>query len=347
MGIQNCITEPCDLLDEKGCLTHPGYATLPLWRYDRNKIKAARHRIKEWDYYYVVAPEQGFGITFTIADLGYIGMAAVCWLDFRNKTSCQVDTLSFFPMGRLNLPSASDSGRTRFENKRLSMDFEVNNGDRHLMFETHGFNDDKSPRRLKGDILLSPARDADSMVIATSWKENPKAFYYNHKINCMAAKGVVTMGDTRYEFKPGEAFGGLDWGRGYWTYKNRWYWGSASGMLDKESFGWNIGYGFSDRTPASENMVFYKGVAHKLADIFFEMDDQDYMKPWKISSSDHRFEMDFIPLLDRHSAFDLKLIKSIQHQVFGHFTGKVTLDNGTILPVKDFFGFAEDVLNWW
>jgi len=35
----------------------------------------------------------------------------------------------------------------------------------------------------------------------------------------MAAKGVVTMGDTRYEFKPGDAFAGLDWGRGYWTYK--------------------------------------------------------------------------------------------------------------------------------
>jgi len=289
MGIHNRITEPCDLLDENGCLTNPGYATLPLWRYDRKKIKAAGHRIKEWDYYYVVAPEQGFGITFTIADLGYIGMAAVCWLDFRKKTSCQVDTLSFFPMGRLNLPLASDSGRTRFENKKLSMCFYVDNGYRHLMFETHGFSDDKSGRRLKGDILLSPAQDADSM----------------------AAKGVVTMGDTRYEVKPGDAFAGLDWGRGYWTYKNLWYWGSASGMLGKESFGWNIGYGFSDRTPASENMVFYKGVAHKLADILFEMDDQDYMKPWKISSSDNRFEMDFIPLLDRQSAVDFKLIKSI------------------------------------
>lgn len=102
MGPQNRITEPCDLLDANGHLIHPGYATRPLWRYDRKKIKAPRHRIKEWDYYYALALEQG---------------------------------------------------------------------------------------ELKGDILLTRAGD-DDMVIATSWKENPKAFYYNHKINGMDAEGI-------------------------------------------------------------------------------------------------------------------------------------------------------------
>ena len=342
MDPQNRITEPCDLLDANGHLIHPGYATRPLWRYDRKKIKAPRHRIKEWDYYYVLDPEQGVGITFTIADLGYVGLAAVCWLDFKQKTSSQFETLSFFPMGGLNLPPASNSGVTRFGNKKLSMGFEVTREGRRLTFETHG----KNQGELKGNILLTRAGD-DDMVIATSWKENPKAFYYNHKINCMHAQGWVTQGSRQYEFKPGTAFGGLDWGRGNWTYKNRWYWGSASGMLDKEPLGWNLGYGFSDRSPASENMVFYKGAAHKLDEIVFHLDVKDYMKPWKISSSDNRFEMDFIPLLDRESAFDYKLMKSIQHQVFGHFTGRMILDDGTILKVKDFFGFAEDVLNWW
>ncbi len=77
------------------------------------------------------------------------------------------------------------------------------------------------------------------------------------------------------------------------------------------------------------------------------MDSVTVPLPWKIYSSDNRFDMDFIPLLDRESAFDFKLMKSIQHQVFGHFTGRITLDDGTVLRVKDFFGFAEDVLNWW
>ena len=41
------------------------------------------------------------------------------------------------------------------------------------------------------------------------------------------------------------------------------------------------------------------------------------------------------------------LFKTIQHQVFGNFSGKVILDDGTELEVDNFPGFAEDVLNWW
>ncbi|MCY1039564.1 DUF2804 family protein, partial [Staphylococcus nepalensis] len=34
-----------------------------------------------------------------------------------------------------------------------------------------------------------------------------------------------------------------------------------------------------------------------------------------------------------------------QHQVFGKFYGKVTLDDGTIIEITDFMGFAEKVEN--
>jgi len=347
MESQSRITKPCDLLDENGFVINPGYATAPLWQYDRKKIKAGWHRIKEWDYYSVLAPEKGYGITFTLADLGYIGIAAICWLDFRKNSYQQVDTLSFLPKGGTCLPATSLSGTSCFKDRKLSLNFDVSDTLRHLSFETKDFTDDVGNKGLKGEIRLGQDPDMDSMAIATSWPENRKAFYYNHKINCMPAQGRVSIGGTNYEFLPGESFGAIDWGRGNWTYKNRWYWGSASGRLDGEAFGWNIGYGFSDRSAASENMIFYKGKAHKLDRVTFHMNTQDYMQPWKITSSDHRFEMDFTPVLDRQSSFDFKLLKSIQHQVFGHFTGYVTLDDGSVLKVNKFFGFAEDVLNWW
>lgn len=344
---QHRITEPCDLLSDKGHLINPGYAVHPFWRYNRKRIKAGWHRIKEWDYYAVIAPERGYGITFTIADLGYIGMAAVCWLDFQKKTSCQVDTLSFLPRGGIGLPATSELGLSSFSDKKLTLSFDVSRNVRLLSFETDEFVDDKGEKGLKGKILLSQDPEMDSMVIATSWEENRKAFYYNRKINCMPAEGRVIIGGTKYDFTPGTSFGALDWGRGNWTYKNRWYWGSASGLLDGEPFGWNLGYGFSDRSVATENMVFYKNKAHKLDQVTFHMNTDDYMQPWKITSNDGRFEMDFVPLLDRASSFDFKLLKSVQHQVFGHFSGRVVLDDGTALNVTEFLGFAEDVLNWW
>jgi len=177
--------------------------------------------------------------------------------------------------------------------------------------------------------------------------ENRQAFYYNRKINCMPAGGGFTIGDRRYTYAPERDFGALDWGRGNWTYKNRWYWGSASGHTGGHSLGWNIGYGFSDRSPASENTLFVDGVAHKLAEVTFHMDESDYTRPWRFSSSDGRFEMQFTPIVDRDANINLGLIRSVQHQVFGYFSGTVILDDGTALVVDQFLGFAEDVLNWW
>ena len=117
-------------------------------------------------------------------------------------------------------------------------------------------------------------------------------------------------------------------------------------------FGWNLGYGFGDTSAASENMLFHAGTAHKLSGIKFEIPGEAegkerYTEPWKFTSDDGRFEADFVPVLDRASCTDVKLIKSDQHQVFGRFTGKAVLDNGTVVEFADFPGFAEKVSNKW
>ena len=115
--------------------------------------------------------------------------------------------------------------------------------------------------------------------------------------------------------------------------------------------GFNIGYGFGDTSAASENMLFYNGAAHKLSQISFEipMKDgkEDYLKPWRFTSDDGRFELDFLPVIDRASCTDFKILKSDQHQVFGRFSGTVILDDGTPITIKDLFGFAEKVENKW
>ena len=94
-------------------------------------------------------------------------------------------------------------------------------------------------------------------------------------------------------------------------------------------------------------MIFSDGKAHKLGEIEFIFDPNDFLKPWKITSSDNRFEMDFEPIIDRNSATNLLFIKSVQHQVFGYFSGFLILDNGEKIEIERLLGFAEDVLNWW
>ena len=218
--------------------------------------------------------------------------------------------------------------------------FTIENGQRHISCHFENFHENKP---FSCEITLAQP-DMDTMVIATPW-DKKHAFYYNQKINCMRASGYMEYDGKRYEFHPETDFGTLDWGRGVWTYDNTWFWGSGNTDINGNSFGFNIGYGFGNTTAASENILFWNGKAHKLDDITFHIPETGYTDPWKFTSSDGRFEMDFIPVLDRAANLDYKVIVSDQHQVFGRMSGKAVLDDGTVIEVRDMMCFAEKVHN--
>lgn len=334
------VTTSHKLLDEKGLLIEPGWAKSLVWKYDRNDIMMPKFRIKEWDYYAVLSKD--FGVAFTMSDDGYIGLQSASFLDFTVPCEHTETILDFFPMGKLKLPSDSSEGSCIYHKKgRLDMTFTLSPGKRHIKCDFKKFDGSKD---LYVDITLEQP-PMDTMVIATPWKENPKCFYYNQKINCMRASGTVVYGGKKYEFNPETDFGTLDWGRGVWTYDNTWFWGSGNGVVEGKPFGFNIGYGFSDRTSASENMIFYDGKAHKLDDVEFHIPASGYTDPWKITSSDGRFEMYFVPIIDRSAKIDAKVIITDQHQVFGKMSGKAVLDDGTVLEIKDLLCFNEQVHN--
>lgn len=345
--MQNEIRSPIPLLDRNGKIQEQGWARQPYWLYDRKSVKASPLRIKEWDYYSILSSDGRFGLTLTMSDLGYAGLFAVCFLDFEACAYHQVDTLSVMPLGRTGFPSGSDEGRIAFADKKLRLEFVYANGIRRLSFSAPGLRNTHGDAGIEGTVELAQGPELESMNIATSWTENRKAFYLNRKITCMPASGGFTIGKRRYDFDPAKDSGGLDWGRGRWTYENRWYWSSISAHVSGVPFGWNLGYGFSDRTPASENALFYAGKAHKLADVAFHIDTGDYTKPWRIVSSDGRLDMDFKPLVDRKSLTTIGPIKSVQHQVFGEFTGTAILDDGQKVDLVSILGFAEDVFNRW
>ena len=339
------ITEAIPLLDEKGNLTKAGYAKKLLPVYDRSKVKGGKTRLKEWDYYYV--GNETFGVALTIADNSYMGLDSISFLWFGDEPwEITKGPIRLFPMGKTNLPSTSEAGVTSIFGKGYEMVFRVEEGKRTLTAHMDDFKDGQPI-----DIHITLTNEPEeSMVICTPF-EKEAHFYYNQKINCMRAKGSVKLGGELYTMEPETSFGVLDWGRGVWTYHNTWYWGSASGLHDGVDFGFNIGYGFGDTSAASENMLFYNGKAHKLSQVTFEipMKDgkEDYLKPWKFTSDDGRFEMDFEPIINRQSLTNLKLLKSLQNQVFGRFTGTAVLDDGMVLEIKNLIGFAEKVENAW
>ena len=334
------VTEVHRLLDENGSLVEPGWSKSLVQIYDRNDIKKRKTRIKEWDYYYVMLNSAGLVLCMTVADLGYIGLHSVSIIDMKNGFANTESQIEVMPLGKRNMPSSSAEGDVKFRNNKAAIEFLHVDGGRLLRMNYPSYNKGKG---IRCNIKLTD-EPKDSMVIATPWDSDPQAFYYNQKINCMRAHGKMEYDGVTFELNPDTDFGGLDWGRGVWTYDNVWYWGSGSGQLDGVPFGFNIGYGFGNTAAASENVVFYNGVANKLDDITFNI-SENYTDPWTFTSSDGRFEMDFVPVVDRADKLDLKIVQTEQHQVFGKMTGFVILDDGTKLEIKDFPCFAEKVHN--
>ncbi|MDZ3831094.1 MAG: DUF2804 domain-containing protein [Sphingopyxis sp.] len=330
------------LHDQAGRLRDPGYATREVRRYDRAAIAADPVRIKEWDYYCIL--DADCGLALTVADNGYVGFLGVSWMDLRRKSFVNHGALVPEPMGRMVLPASADSGDIVQVQQGVELAFRHERGGRRLTVHAPDFGDGVG---LSGEVWLDqPAMDR--MVIATPFPDDPHAFYYNQKINCMPASGRVKVGGEYHDFTPEKAFAVLDWGRGVWTYDNIWYWGSASGMVDGRSFGFNIGYGFGDTSAASENMLFVDGRAHKLDQVTFHLPDGALdASPWRFSSNDGRFELGFRPAVNRWDKVDAGLVKTEQDQLFGWYSGTVLLDDGTPLAVRDLPGFAEKVWNRW
>lgn len=345
MSQQHEILRSAPLLNASGDLAEPGWARSLLPVYRRSDIRVSPMRIKEWDYYLIT--DGHVGLALTIADNGYMGLDSVSFLDFDEGWEQTKSPMRLFPMGKTGLPESSADGASEIARGGYAMAFYHEDGARRLSFHMDRFLDGDA---IEGIVTLSGAPE-ESMVIATPF-DKPGHFYYNQKINCMRASGWIELGGARVELDPKTWFAVLDWGRGVWTYHNTWYWGSASGEVDGVPFGWNIGYGFGNTAAASENVLFYDGRIHKLGTVEFHIPKDEkgrnaYLNVWNFTSDDNRFYMDFTPVLDRSALTSAIIIKSDQHQVFGRFTGRVTLDDGTVLPVRDFFGFAEKVENKW
>ena len=345
MAIQKRLT-PGELLDEKGFLKEAGYATSLVRRYDRSAIRGGKLRIKEWDYYCII--DGDVVLALTIADNSYMSMDSVSLLNLRTGFQHTWSAMGAMSLGKRGFPATSVKGDVAVEKPAYALRFENDGQKRVLTVRVDDFMEDQP---LTARMVLTDAPQ-DSMVIATPFPGKKTAVYYNQKINCLRAEGDINFDGEKYLFSPETATAVLDWGRGVWTYKNTWYWGSASGYVGGVPFGMNLGYGFGDTSAASENMLFYNGRAHKLNQIDFGIpqthDGRDaFMSPWNITSSDGRLTLTFTPVMDRASRTNALIIESDQHQVFGRFDGKAVLDDGTELTIENLTGFAEKVRNRW
>ena len=341
MGKHTEITEPSPLFNKDGTLIQRGWARKPIVTYNKEYIGKGWSRIKEWDHYSILNKE--FGFQLTIGDIGYLTQMSYVWLDFTKKEREDNSTMKFFTKSTLLPQSSLNDHLIDFPTDKFNATIEKKGNKRVL-----NINDEKFlGKGIKGTINLNDNPNWDNTVVVTGYKDDPKQFYYNHKINMMPAEGIISIGDQSYHFDPDTSFGLMDWGRGIWPYKTHWLWGSACGMVDGVPIAFNIGYGFGDLSTHTENIIFYEGRAHKIDEVIFHHEDRDPTKPWKFTSNDNRFNMTLKPIIPHKEKLNFGIIYLNSSLLHGHYSGEIILDNGEKLKIKELLGHAEDIYWRW
>lgn len=341
MGRQNEITNPSDVFNKDGFLMQRGWARKPILNYNKDNIGKGWTRIKEWDHYSVLNKE--FGLQITIGDIGYLTQMSYIWIDFRKKVKEGKAEFKFFTKSKLLPLSSLIDSTIEFPSKKFKATIIKKKDNRILSIEDPSFLD----KGIKGTISLYDNPKWDNTVVVTGYEEDPRLFYYNHKINIMPATGEIIIGGETYKFEPESSFGLMDWGRGIWPYKTHWLWGSACGTVNGTPVAFNIGYGFGDLSTHTENIVFYDGKAHKVDEVAFHHENRDPEKPWKFTSNDNRFNMVLNPLIFSKEKLNLGIIKLNSALLHGFYSGDITLDNGEKIYVKEMLGHAEDIYWRW
>lgn len=351
-------TKKIDNLFPNGTITSEGWSRHAIWNYKRDFIKSSKIFIKEWDYYISYFEKHNIWVATTISDLGYASMFSISVIDCNINKYSQIEDISFFPLGNINLPYNSlNNFKINHISNKMNITISKFKEQRKIEIISNDFILPNGEKGLNIYIEIMQVPSIESINIQTTWAHNRNLFYLNEKINGMTiSKGYYNIGKSisgLIKRKNAEnIFTTLDWGRGLWAYQGTWYWGSGTGYINGIKIGFNFGYGFSDRSPATENCIFYDDKIHKLNQIEFiipnnEKDLCEKNKFWTIKSDDDRVYLKFWPQVNRQGYFNFGIIKSEQNQVFGTFEGEIILDNGNKITIQNLHGFAEKVYNRW
>ncbi len=346
MGKQNEITNPSNLFNEDGSLVQRGWARKPILKYNKENIGKGWMRVKEWDHYSILNKQ--FGLQVTIGDIGYLTQMSYVWLDFENKKRDGKGVFKLFTKSKVLPLSSLEDSVIEFPTKKFKSTITKSNDKRIISIEDPSFLN----KGIKGTITLYDNPKWDNTVVVTGYKEDPRLFYYNHKINMMPASGEIKIGEEEYSFDPETSFGLMDWGRGIWPYKTHWLWASACGMVNDIPVAFNIGYGFGsvgseEGATHTENIIFYDGKAHKIDEVTFHHENRDPEKPWKFTSNDNRFNMILEPIIPHRDKINFGIIYLNSSLMHGLYTGDIILDNGEKIHIEEMLGHAEDIYWRW
>ena len=269
------LNEAVDLCTAKGRLRKSavGWSRHPL---HRSNVSSHWPRKKRWNYWAVTSDRYLFSAT--VANLDYLGVVFVYFLDFESQRF--IEKTVTVPFGSAcDLPETVE-GDIRFRNDRMKVALlDTPGGGTSIRARAGRFGGEP----LLANIAVTRPAGHETLNVVIPWSRD--RFQFTSKQNTLPASGTVRIGDREYEFEAGKSFACLDHGRGIWPTNCFWNWGAASGLQGGRTVGLNLGGGWTDGTGMTENGICVDGRLTKIGDdLDFHYDPSDYLRPWTVST---------------------------------------------------------------
>ena len=343
------ITAPVSVLTEMGKPDNFGWSRQPVFFYDPALAWAPRRKFSESDRYFVFNPTHT--LIFEVRDDGYLGHMGITVIFNREKKRLTHISQTLLPLGSYEMQPGSESGSIRYRRKKNDLDFVLmDSGVRIIKVDIPKFSNNRS---LRGKLVLTEPAMAESLVTNLSWRNEKNAFRYSRVSPWFTVEGVVQYGTTEIIFSGGSAWGIFDWNRGVRPAADIRYWAASCGSLPGDGsppgggahngrlIGFCVGHGSVDSAAGTENAFFADGKLHKLDQVTFHIPQSNWLTPWHFTSNDKRLEMTFNPQQEQLDRSRILFHAVNRRQVYGFFSGKAVLDDGSEINFNNITGFVE------
>lgn len=183
------------------------------------------------------------------------------------------------------------------------------------------------------------------MAVCTQTAKNGWSF--TQKIAGVPASGFIEGSFGRRDLADIGAYAHYDYSVGYMRRETFWNWACFSGAAEGHAIGLNLSCGVNE-TSFSENCFWVDGELIPVGLASFDYDREEPAEgTWRVSTADGCVDLTFEPEGLHVEKINAVLIASDFKQVFGRFNGTLRTPDGTVITIKDQYGFVEDQYAKW
>jgi hypothetical protein len=298
-----------------------------------------RFRLKSWQYMTAVSDE--LFIAFVVGTAGFASNGFVYAAELPGGAVHQRFAITPLMLGTKLAPSSA-AGAHRFAARGIAVAIDNLDGGRRFAARLEARTIEG--KRLAGELAFASAAEDEHLSLCVPLPGG--RWNYTHKFAAFGVSGHVTIGDRRFDFVPGRAFGTMDFTKQYALRHAVWRWIALCGPSTRGAI---VGLNLVDPTPlapVSENAQWIDGKRAAVTGVqLASKNPDDAASGWTVAADSVDLEMRAIAHVEQR--LDVPLVRHRLRHVVGAFSGRVRTANGQIHELHDVVGIAEDYDTWW